>query len=485
MSKKTSLLWEYFKEEVGDPTFVICQIQGCQAKISRGKTGTERSRLSNTGMSTHLESAHKKEWGEYLVKKREREGLKAAEEEQLEEADETEDLGVSIFNLRTHKKRKSFFQQNLPGMLESQMTYDMNDPRAKSKHKGILTMIVTDLKPFSIVNDPGFLNYSKLLDPRFAVGSDMFYRRLLDKAFILGKEKVQKKLDEADPSAVSIQLDGWSQHHHGYIGLCVNYITKGWRRARLCLACRPFELSHTGENIARWVEMECDKWGITEVVGVVTTDTASNMQKMMDYLPVHFLHGGCLCHILQLVINDELLGKPSIKSLVKICRHICTYGNQSVQLSQLVVTKQMEAGKEKRHCLLLVQDVVTRWNSTFLMLKRFVELQPVIRAILLDNDWQKKLDVRLTNADWTLMEKVVNVLEVFYEATLKLSSSSACISDVIPIITGQLYTLSPGGNREDQGVKDFKHKLRASLTDRLGEKELLEHYSVATLLDPR
>jgi hypothetical protein len=145
------------------------------------------------------------------------------------------------------------------------------------------------------------------------------------------------------------------------------------------------------------------------------------------------------------------------------------------------VSKQMEAGKEKRHCLLLVQDVVTRWNSMF------VVLQPVIRALLLDHDWQKKLDVRLTTADWTLMEKVVKALEVFYGATLKLSSSSACISDVIPIITGLLllYKLSPGGNREDQGVKDCKRKLRASLTDRLGEKELLEQFSVATLLDPR
>ena len=193
---------------MGDPTLVICQIQGCQAKISRGKTGSDRSRLSNTGMSTHLESTQKKECGEYLIKKREREGLKAAEDEQLAEEDETEDLGVPIFNLRTQKKRKSFFQQNLPGMLESHMTYDVNDPRAKAKHKGILTMIVTDLKPFSIVNDPGFLNYSKLLDPRFAVGSDMFYRRLLDKAFILDKEKVQKRIQEADPGAVSIQPHG-------------------------------------------------------------------------------------------------------------------------------------------------------------------------------------------------------------------------------------------------------------------------------------
>jgi hypothetical protein len=70
-------------------------------------------------------------------------------------------------------------------------------------------MIVTDIKPFSMVNYPGFLNYSKLLDPRFIEGSAMFYRRLLDKAFI----KVQQKLSEAQPASVSIKLDGWSQHH--------------------------------------------------------------------------------------------------------------------------------------------------------------------------------------------------------------------------------------------------------------------------------
>jgi hypothetical protein len=42
-------------------------------------------------------------------------------------------------------------------------------------------MIVTDLQPFSIVNDLGFLHYSKLLHPRFTVASDTYYRRLLEK----------------------------------------------------------------------------------------------------------------------------------------------------------------------------------------------------------------------------------------------------------------------------------------------------------------
>ena len=206
------------------------------------------------------------------------------------------------------------------------------------------------------------------------------------------------------------------------------------------------------------------------------------MLKMMDYLPIHFLHCGCFNHIP--FNDDELFEKKSIKSLIKTCRHIYTYGNQSVQVSQCVVTKQMEAGKEKTQCLLLLQDVPTRWNSSFLMLQRFLLLQPVIRDILQDQHWQKKLDVNLTNADWNLMEKVVKVLEVFFEATVRFSSSSACISDVIPTVTGLLYTLSSEA-RDDHGVKDFKRKLKASMMERLGSKEDLERYSIASFLDPR
>ena len=153
-------------------------------------------------------------------------------------------------------------------------------------------------------------------------------------------------------------------------------------------------------------------------------------------------------------------------------------------LAQFIVMKQIDAGKEKSQCLNLHQDVVTRWNSTFLMLQRFLELQPVIRTLLLDQGWKKRLDVDISNTDWTLMEKVVNVLGVFFEATERFSSASACISEVIPTVTGLLVTLNIN-DRDDIGVKDFKRKLKDSLERRLGGKETLEQYSVATLLDPR
>ena len=44
-------------------------------------------------------------------------------------------------------------------------------------------MVVLDLQPWSIVNDPGFLFYSNQMDPHYKVASDKFYRGLLDKAF--------------------------------------------------------------------------------------------------------------------------------------------------------------------------------------------------------------------------------------------------------------------------------------------------------------
>ena len=69
-------------------------------------------------------------------------------------------------------------------------------------------------------------------DPTFTLSSDNYYRRLLIKvSFILycitknllqiydnSRQKIKKKLQDDKPKYISIGLDGWSQHHHGYIG---------------------------------------------------------------------------------------------------------------------------------------------------------------------------------------------------------------------------------------------------------------------------
>ena len=109
MTKKTSPLWDYYVEEVADPTSVLCQVVNCKQKISRGKTGTERSRLSNTGMRTHLMTAHGKEWQEFLTKEIKVQEAKLDDREEVLKADENENGGVPLFSLNTRKKRIRVF----------------------------------------------------------------------------------------------------------------------------------------------------------------------------------------------------------------------------------------------------------------------------------------------------------------------------------------------------------------------------------------
>ena len=481
MSPKSSALWDYFVEKKEDFTFVICKVPDCGKEISRGKTGVPRGGLGNFGMKNHLKS-HTEEYAQFRKKEKLKAEAVFEKSKAEQEASEVEET-VQIFKLNTHKRRENFFQQTLPDWVDSRNPYDFHDRRSKEKHKGIITMMITDLKPFSMVNDPGFLNFCKMMDPRFTVGSDSYYRGLVDKCYTRGKAKLEAKLKEDNPPFVSIQLDGWSTHKHGYIGLLVNYIS-GWRRVCLCLACGPFDQSHTGEAVGQWVEHQCDMWNITDKVNFVVTDTASNMVKMMEYLPTHFRWGECLNHVMQLSIKDELLEKPAIKSLCNSCREICTFANKSVLLSKAITDHQKATGKENAKCLNLVQDVVTRWNSTYLMLDRFLVLQESVKSILLDPEWKKKLKVTIRADDWLLMDRVVKILKIFQDATVQFSSSSACISEVVPTVSSLLYALGPGGSG-DQGVKDLKRRLHANILHRLGDKEMDEAYSVATLLDPR
>ena len=186
----------------GDPSTVLCQVVGCKnSKVSRGKQGTAKARLSNSALSNHLFIHHSKEYEEFVGRKDAIVAEKRKAEQESNEESETEN--VPLFNLRTSGQRQAFLQQtNIstwvgsgPKVKQStSTTYGVHDPRAKDRHRGVLMMVVLDLQPWSIVNNAGFLQYSYALDPHFKLPSDTFYRRLLDKAYDKSVEKVEDKI---------------------------------------------------------------------------------------------------------------------------------------------------------------------------------------------------------------------------------------------------------------------------------------------------
>ena len=71
-----------------------------------------------------------------------------------------------------------------------------------------------------------------------------------------------------------------------------------------------------------------------------------------------------------------------------------------------------------------------RWNSTYYMLDRLLENK---RAVVLYST--ETPIVILSSNEWSLMEKVLRLLQPFEEYTKLMSKNNSCISEVIPAVT--------------------------------------------------
>ena len=77
----------------------------------------------------------------------------------------------------------------------------------------------------------------------------------------------------------------------------------------------------------------------------------------------------------------------------------------------------------------LVQDCSTRWNSTFDMLRRLLEIRTEVNQVL----EELGMDTLLTS-DWAKLENMVKLLEPFAIHTDQLQSDSQSLSQVVPCL---------------------------------------------------
>ena len=93
----------------------------------------------------------------------------------------------------------------------------------------ILTFIVEDLRPFSVVENSGFKNLVNVLEPRYTIPSRQYFSdRAMPELYQSVKSSVQREL--ADASSVAITTDGWtSRATESYITITSSHIDSDWR----------------------------------------------------------------------------------------------------------------------------------------------------------------------------------------------------------------------------------------------------------------
>ena len=179
---------------------------------------------------------------------------------------------------------------------------------------------------------------------------------------------------------VAITTDSWtSRAVESYLIVTVHYITSDWKLESKVLQTHEMPKRHTALNIAERLQDCISEWNIDkERVSAIVHDNASNITLAVQNLGWQSVP--CFAHTLQLTVNNGL-EVSQINRLASVARKTVGHFKHSSLARTALKEKQQQLSIPQHH---LIQDVATRWNSTYFMLERLHEQRWAIYAVLYD-----------------------------------------------------------------------------------------------------
>ncbi|KAL5577836.1 hypothetical protein UlMin_019535 [Ulmus minor] len=245
-------------------------------------------------------------------------------------------------------------------------------------------------------------------------------------------------------------------------------------------------------------------WGITKFFAITVDNASSNsvaLVKVKEYLQEkrhgivlngEMFHMRCCAHIVNLIVCDGL--KEMGDSIASI-RNAVRYVRSSSARLKRFKEASTEANIESKALLCL--DVMTRWNSTYMMLEASLKFKKAFKNLEADANYTKYFDEEKVNGliidgppqnlDWDQAEIFVKFLKTFYELTLKFSGSLYVTSNLffheILDIQGDLRQLA---NEPGTLLGKMAASMQAKYDKYWGKIEKMNMLMfVATVLDPR
>ncbi|XP_065650313.1 zinc finger BED domain-containing protein 4-like [Hydra vulgaris] len=108
-------------------------------------------------------------------------------------------------------------------------------------------------------------------------------------------------------------------------------------------------------------------------------------------------------------------------------KRLATHFHHSPTAAEKLEAIQEQLGTNKHR---LIQDVTTRWNSSYNMIERMLDQRVPLATYTADHATQSTLN----SFQWGLLDKVFHILAPFKTLTVNLSKREALLSDVIPLI---------------------------------------------------
>ncbi|KAJ8896266.1 hypothetical protein PR048_001610 [Dryococelus australis] len=225
----------------------------------------------------------------------------------------------------------------------------------------LVKMISTDFQPLSVVENEGFVNYSKNVEPRYSLPN----RKVLS-------TKLLPEICSAQ-CIVAVTTDMWtSDSALSYLTVTMHFVSEFSETSlhSLVLNTVPMTDSHTGENIASSLEkVLCELNILHKTVGIVTDNEGHRNPEETTFI---------LCCSHPQLVNDAI-NETDLAPILKKCRALVSHFKSSSTVTEKLRNMQRQIGARE---LKLKQDVSTRWNSCLLMLERLLVVKESLSAAI-------------------------------------------------------------------------------------------------------
>lgn len=283
-------------------------------------------------------------------------------------------------------------------------------------------------------------------------------------------EDIKKTLESEvalmlDDEFVAITTDGWtSRSTETYMSLTVAYIDTEWTLRHLSLDCLKHTGSTLGEDLAESITNMIKRHDLTGRVVACVTDCEPSMVKAGRLLEVggEMEHVGCCNHRMESTTSSVFNGK-SLGAVAKARGLVGRYKRSSQMTARLEEMRRILQMQE----LQVMQDVETRWWSTWAMIVRLLFL---LKAIKLHESMDDIPPV-LTETDWEVLRLVEPILQPFMQAQKDLEGSkyvtgSMTIPKIAELRDGLEAAIVDLRNVAQTGLKDTtKEAMQAVLPD--------------------
>lgn len=366
-------------------------------------------------------------------------------------------------------------QTSVVGYLPRKLTVDAK----KNLDQKLLRLFVNDFQPFKIVEDSGFKQFVKALNPNYELPN----RHTISKELIPAlyeKCLVEMKSLTSTVESACLTTDCWtSRNNESFMAITIHFINNEFELKSILLGCHSFNSNHTANNLAQEIEHVLNSWNLYNKISFAVSDNAYNIKNALTTLG--FKNMGCFAHTINLIVQSTLTLEEDLISKVKT---IVTHFRKSTVANNALKTYQINNGiKEPKK---LIQDVQTRWNSTYYMISRFIELETSIRGTmgLLNN-----APNNLKPEEWIILKELIKVLKPFEEATKAISGQKYMTASLVIVIVQGLFKVFNNLVNMDltPRVLLVVEKLLANMNERDGFKntEKSKTLSRCTFLDPR